>query len=68
MNPIELVWNDLKYFLASFYKPNNLTELISGIQTFWSKFANVAYCNKKIDHVYKVIDKVILLNGRASGM
>jgi hypothetical protein len=25
LNPIELVWNDLKYYLANHYKPNNLS-------------------------------------------
>ena len=30
LNPIELVWNDLKAYLCTVCKPNNMDELIAG--------------------------------------
>ena len=62
------MWNHLKYYLANYYKPKNLFELIEGIKTFWHDFVNVGYCDKKIDHVYRVVNRVIELNGKASGL
>lgn len=67
LNPIEMVWNDLKYFLCTYYKPTSKSDLIEGICRFW-KYTNVDYCNKKIDHIFNVMRKVIALNGRASGL
>ena len=67
LNPIELVWNDLKYFLCTEIHPQNKNELINGILYFWRNKVDVEYCNKKIDHLDKVINKMILLKGRATG-
>ncbi|CAF0965122.1 unnamed protein product [Brachionus calyciflorus] len=35
LNPIELVWNDLKYFLETDFKPKTLSDLVIGISRFW---------------------------------
>ena len=51
MNPIELVWNDLKYYLAHTFKPRNERQLIAGILKFWREKVTIDYCNKKIDHL-----------------
>ena len=46
---------------------NNLSELIEGVKFFWKNKVDVSYCNKKIDHLNKVITKMIYLTGKATG-
>jgi hypothetical protein len=67
INPIEQVWNDLKYFLSHNYKPNSKIELINGIKYFWANFVTLDYCNSKIDHINRILKKIIALKGTASG-
>ena len=45
-----------------------MQQLIQGIIKFWDEIVTVEYCNKKIDHLNKVIDTIILLKGKASGL
>ena len=66
LNPIENVWGSLKYFLRAHHKPRNLDSLVNGIATFW-KTLTPAVCSKYIDHLQKVMPKVIEVNGEASG-
>jgi hypothetical protein len=66
--PIELVWNDLKRYLADELRPNNKHELINGILKFWSTKVTIDYCVSKIDHVQRVLSQIILLEGKATGM
>lgn len=68
LNPIELVWNDLKFYIGKYVKPTTMQDLINGIITFWNEKVTIDYCNRKIDHLYKVIDTIFLLDGRASGL
>jgi hypothetical protein len=68
LNPIELVWNDLKYFIRTLYKPNNMESLIEGIIYFWNNVVTVEYCNSKIDHLDRVLNEIIKLNGLATGL
>lgn len=68
LNPIELVWHDLKVYISSEIKPNNRDELIAGILHFWRNRVTVEYCNKKIDHLQKVLHTIIKLNGKATGL
>ena len=69
MNTIELVWNDLKYYLAHTFKPRNERQLIAGILKFWREKVTIDYCNKKIDHIVnKVLDEVIRLKGHPTGL
>ena len=68
LNPIELVWNDLKYFIGTFVKPNTIQELVQGIIRFWNEMVTRDYCNRKIDHLFRVIDTILSLNGKASGL
>ena len=35
LNPIEMVWNDIKYYLGIKVQPKTKDELITGITTFW---------------------------------
>lgn len=66
-NPVEMVWNDMKAFLAAIIKPTNKVELIYGIERFWNEKVDVAYCNSKINHLKKVYNKCVLLKGKATG-
>jgi hypothetical protein len=67
MNPIELLWNDLKWFLLNIARPKTEQALISAICLWWSFCVDKQYCNSKIDHLYKVIDECINVYGRATG-
>ena len=49
-------------------KPNNHQELCNGIQKFWNTVVTVDYCNKKIDHIERVLKNIIHLEGKATGM
>ena len=64
-NPIENLWHELKEYSRRVIKPTN-KGLIEGIKKFW-KTVSVAKCNKYINHLKKVIPKVIELNGAATG-
>ena len=66
LNPIENVWASLKYFLCYEYKSSNLDTLKSGILEFW-KSMTPDICGKYISHLYKVMPKVVELEGGASG-
>ena len=68
--PIEMVWNDLKFFLT-----NNCdlkaskSHLLRNIRRFWQeKMDDVAYCSAKFDHIPRVIDRVIAMGGLATGL
>ena len=66
LNPIENVWGSMKYFLRHQYKPTNISSLQAGIKQFWmSMTPNV--CRRYIDHLQKVIPKVVEVSGAASG-
>ena len=67
-NQIELVWNDLKYYIRTKIKPNNLEELITSINRFWETKVTREYCNSKIDHLEKVLKRAIVLKGKATGI
>ena len=66
LNPIENLWHELKEYIRREVKPEVKQELIDGIFTFW-RTVNVAKCNKYINHLRKVIPKVIELDGGATG-
>lgn len=66
LNPIENVWHELKEHLRSRVKPKNLSELISGIKSFWTT-VDIPKCRKYIGHLRKVIPRVIELQGDATG-
>jgi transposase len=69
LNPIEMVWNDLKYYLCTQVHPRTKADLLEGINKFWlKKKDDLNYCNKKIDHLYKVVDRCIALTGSATGL
>ena len=64
LNPIELVWNDLKYYLNHEAKVLTERQLIINIKKFWRERVTVAYCNLKIDHIMiRIMDEVIQYEG-----
>ena len=66
LNPIELIWHTLKEYLRTVYKPKNLTDLKTGIKTFCSTVIPEECC-KYINHLKKVIPKVIEVQGGPIG-
>lgn len=58
----------MKRFIASEVKPNNKEELIHGILHFWNTKVTVEYCNKKINHLQRVLRTIIKLKGKATGL
>ena len=67
LNPIEILWNELKFFLSTVVKPRNKDELVDGIRTFWSTRVTPEKCQRYIGHLQKVLPEVIRREGRASG-
>ena len=65
-NPIENLWHELKEYNRRVVKPTTKQQLITGIQQFWET-VTVDKCNKYINHLKKVLPKVIELNGAATG-
>ena len=67
--PIEMIWNDLKFFLIDQCVLKTKRDLIKGIRKFWAlKMENLPYCNSKFNHLYKVVDRTIAVCGRATGL
>ena len=65
-NPIENLWHELKHFIRTTVKPQNKDELMRGIETFWGTVTQEKCC-RYIDHLQKVIPKVLEVNGEATG-
>lgn len=66
LNPIENLWHELKEFNRREVKPQTKDELVAGIIKFWDT-VSVDKCIKYINHLKKVIPRVIELNGDATG-
>ena len=66
MNPIEMLWHELKSFLRRIVKPKNKEELVEGIQQFWQT-VTPEKCQRYIGHLQKVMPEVIKRQGKASG-
>lgn len=65
-NPIENLWHELKEYNRRVVKPKNKEELVEGIKKFWDT-VSVAKCTKYINHLKKVLPKVVEMNGAATG-
>ena len=66
LNPIENMWHEAKEYLRRVVKPRIKQELIDGIVQFWET-VDIAKCRKYINHLTKVIPKVIEVDGEATG-
>ncbi len=68
MNPIENIRHELKEFIRRETKPKSKQQLINGIQLFWSRSTMTEEkCCCYINHIHKVIPKVIENSGNATG-
>ncbi len=65
LNPIENLWHELKEYIRREVKPSNKAELLCGIKQFWGT-VDVQKCCKYINHLRKVISRVIELEGAAT--
>ena len=63
LNPIEMVWHELKEFIRNEWKPHNLEQLIAGIESFWVSRMTEEKCRKYISHLRKVIPKIVEVKG-----
>ena len=66
LNPIENLWHELKEYVRREVKPTTKLELITGINAFWAT-VDESKCCRYINHLNKVIPKVIETNGDATG-
>ena len=67
LNPIELLWHEMKHFLRTIAKPNTKDELVAGITRFWRERMTPEKCCTYINHIKKVLPLVVKREGRASG-
>ena len=66
LNPIENLWHELKDFIRHEVKPTSKTQLIHGIESFWDTVSKEKCC-RYINHIHKVVPKVIEVSGNATG-
>ena len=66
LNPIENLWHELKEYIRREIKPKMKDELVQGIVKFWDT-VTIEKCNRYINHLKKVIPRVIELEGDATG-
>ena len=64
--PIKNLWHELKEFNRRVVKPTTKEQLIGGIKEFWET-VTVTKHNKYINHLKKVLPKVIELSGATTG-
>ena len=66
LNPIENLWAEMKHFISAKAKPKNKAELEEALQAFWQT-VTPEKCQRYINHIHKVIPRVIEHNGGPSG-
>ena len=66
MNPIENLWHELKEYIRRDVKPRNKEQLVDGITQFWAT-VDTHKCCRYIDHLKKVLPRVIERSGDATG-
>lgn len=64
-NPIENVWHELKEYIQREVKPTNKQDLVDGIARFWLTM-EIHKCCRYIDHLQKVLPRVIEKGGEAT--
>ena len=60
LNPIEDLWHELKFYLASKVKPQTKQQLVDGIRKFWTEKLTADKCSRYIDHVLKKVIPVVV--------
>ena len=59
---------DLKVYIKEVVKANTQEELIDWILEFWESTVTIEYCYKKKDHLARVLQTCVELNGQATGL
>ena len=67
LNPIELLWHELKHFLRTTVKPKTKEELADGISRFWNERVDAEKCCTYIGHLHTVLPLIVEREGKASG-
>ncbi len=67
LNPIEMIWAEMKHFIRKIYQPQNQQELVTALDTYWNSSITPDVCRKYIGHIEKVIPLVIKAEGGPSG-
>ena len=65
-NPIENLWHELKEYIRREVKPRDKQQLVNGITTFWDS-VDERKCYRYIDHLRKVLPRIIELQGEPTG-
>ena len=65
LNPIELVWDEMKHYINTQVRPRKKEDFEAGLHEFWGTLT-AERCTSYINHLVKVIPKVIEVNGEAS--
>lgn len=65
LNPIEMVWNQMKRTIGR-SEPKSKNELLQSIQKFWIEEMTTEQCNLYIDHIFKVVPSCIMMKGTAT--
>ena len=69
LNPIKLLWHELKWYICKHVKPKTKEELVTGSRQFWTTRLTKEKCRCYINHVHtKVVPRVVELQGQATGM
>ena len=66
LNVIENVWSAMKRHVGK-DAPMTQEELVASILRFWKFHLTVEQCQRYVDHIHKVIPKVVQVNGGYSG-
>ena len=66
LNPIENLWHEMKEYMRREIKPKTKEELVHGLMNFWETVDKYKCC-RYINHLNKVIPKVIEVHGEPTG-
>ena len=66
LNPIEMMWSEMKTYIRREVKPRTEQQLVKGIKDFWHT-VGAAKCKRYINLIDKVMSIVIEREGKASG-
>ena len=66
INPIENLWAEMKRYISSVVKPMVKQDLEDGLHQFWSALTPEK-CSRYINHIHKVMPKVLECEGGPTG-
>ncbi|KAF8380935.1 hypothetical protein PRIPAC_70077, partial [Pristionchus pacificus] len=63
LNPVELVWGDMKTYLKNHWKPTSVQHLTDGINYYWYNILTTEKCRQYIRHIHTQMRRVIEVDG-----